>query len=157
LAREALVDGSGGGVRRAVGDQRARHRHGRSPRADIMRRSRFAVLWRAFFAQFFASESVTSDQQLRYAMVGILALILTPCLLILINVFPQFQLLVIRVGKIHPPPGVVVRATAMRNINAEDMIEWFISILVAYSMVTVGLIAAAAWDALSFDRRDAMV
>src|SRR5262249_34283837 len=65
--------------------------------------------------------------------------------------------LVIRVGKIHPPPGVVVRATAMRNINAEDMIEWFISILVAYSMVTVGLIAAAAWDALSFDRRDAMV
>jgi len=122
-----------------------------------MKRSRFAVLWRAFFAQFFASESVTSDQQLRYAMIGVLAFILAPCLLIMVEVFPQFQLLVIRVGRIHPPPGVIVRATAVRNINAEDMIEWFVSILVAYSMVTVGLIAAAAWDALSFDRRDAMV
>src|SRR5262249_4791208 len=124
---------------------------------NVMKRSRFAVLWRAFFAQFFASESVTSDEQLRHAMVGVLAFVLAPCLLIMINVFPQFQLLVIRIGRIHPPPGVVVRATAVRNITAEDMIEWFVSILVAYSMVTVGLVAAAAWDALSFDRRDAVV
>ena len=99
-----------------------------------MTRARFAVLWRAFFAQFFASESVTSDQQLRYAMIGVLAFILAPCLLIMVELFPQFQLLVIRVGRMHPPPAVIVRATAVRNINAEDMIEWFVSILVAYSV-----------------------
>jgi hypothetical protein len=120
-------------------------------------RSRFAVLSRAFFAQFFAGESATSDEQVRHALIGALAFILTPCLLILIQVFPQFQLLVIRVGRVRPPPGAIVRATAMRNINGEDMLEWTVSILVAYSMVAIGLVAAWAWDALAFDRRDAMV
>jgi hypothetical protein len=122
-----------------------------------MRRSPFVVLCRSFFARFFASESATSDEELRHAIIGVLAFILTPCLLILIEVFPQFQLLVIRVGRFHPPPGVVVRATAVRNINGEDMLEWTIAILVAYSMVSVGMIAVWVWDALGFDRRDAMV
>jgi hypothetical protein len=117
----------------------------------------FTVLFRTFFAQLFTSETVTSDVQLRQAMMWALAFILTPCLLILIQVFPQFQLLVIRIGRIHPPPGVIVRATAVRNLMAEDMIEWTIQILSGYSMVTVGLIAVFVWDALSFDRRDAMV
>jgi len=118
---------------------------------------RFGVLFRTFFAQLFTSETVTSDVQLRQAMVWVLAFILTPCLLILIQVFPMFQLLVIRIGRIHPPPGVIVRATAVRNLMAEDMLEWTIQVLVGYSMVTVGLIAVFVWDALSFDRRDAMV
>src|SRR5262245_1844558 len=122
-----------------------------------MTRAPFVVLCRAFFGRFFASESATSDEALRQAIVGVLAFILTPCLLILINVFPQFQLLVIRVGRVHPPPGVVVRATAVRNINAEDMLEWAVAILVAYSMVSIGLVAVWVWDALGFDRRDGMV
>src|SRR5262245_13949878 len=122
-----------------------------------MTRAPFVVLCRAFFGRFFASESATSDEALRQAIVGVLAFILTPCLLILINVFPQFQLLVIRVGRVHPPPGVVVRATAVRNINAEDMLEWAVAILVAYTMVSIGLVAVWVWDALGFDRRDAMV
>jgi len=122
-----------------------------------MTRAPFVVLCRAFFGRFFASESATSDEALRQAIVGVLAFILTPCLLILINVFPQFQLLVIRVGRVHPPPGVVVRATAVRNINAEDMLEWTVAILVAYSMVSIGLVAVWVWDGLGFDRRDGMV
>jgi len=122
-----------------------------------VRRSPFVVLCRAFFARFFASESATSDEALRQAIVGVLAFILTPCLLILINVFPQFQLLVIRVGRVHPPPGVVVRATAVRNINGDDMLEWAVAILVAYSMVSIGLVVVWVWDALGFDRRDGMV
>ena len=117
----------------------------------------FGVLFRTFFAQLFTSETVTSDVQLRQAMMWVLAFVLTPCLLILIQVFPLFQLLVIRIGRIHPPPGVIVRATAVRNLMAEDMLEWTIQVLVGYSMVTVGLVAVFVWDALSFDRRDAMV
>ena len=117
----------------------------------------FRVLFRTFIEQFFTSESVSSDVQLRQTIIAVLAFILTPCLLILLSVFPQFQLLVIRVGRVQLPPGVIVRATAVRNLMAEDMIEWIVGILVGYSMITVGLIAVFAWDALTFDRRDAML
>jgi hypothetical protein len=48
--------------------------------------SPFAVLWRAFFAQFFTSESVTSDDQLRQTIIWVLAFVITPCLLLLISV-----------------------------------------------------------------------
>ena len=137
----------------ATAVHRSRWRRWRASRL----RSREPVLFRAFFAQLFASESATSDVQLRQAMMWVLAFILTPCLLILVQVFPQFQLLVIRIGRVHPPPGVIVRATAVRNLMAEDMLEWTIQILSGYSMVTVGMIAVFVWDALSFDRRDAMV
>lgn len=122
-----------------------------------MRARPFHTLWRAFLAQFFTSESVTSDVQLRQSMVGVLAFILTPCLLILISIFPQYQYLVIRVSRLHMPPGAIVRATAVRNAMAEDMLEWIVAVLVGYSMITIGLIAVFAWDALAFDRRDAMV
>ena len=115
------------------------------------------TLFRAFFTQLFTSETVTSDVQLRQSIVWVLAFILTPCLILLLNVFPQFQYLTIRVGRVHPPPGVIVRATAVRNLMAEDMLEWAVAILVGYSAVTVGLVTAFVWDALSFDRRDAMV
>ena len=98
-----------------------------------------------------------SKKRCLIALLAVLAFILTPCLLILISVFPQFQLLVIRVGRIQLPPGVIVRATAVRNLMAEDMIEWIVSVLVGYSMITVGLVAVFAWDALTFDRRDAML
>jgi len=70
-----------------------------------VRRSPFVVLSRAFFARFFASESATSDEALRHA-----------------------------ISRVHPPPGVVVRATAVRNINAEDLLEWTVAILVAYCL-----------------------
>ena len=53
---------------------------------------------------------------MKRSIIWVLAFILTPCLLILLTVFPQFQYLVIRVGRVHPPPGVVTRATAVRNL-----------------------------------------
>ena len=115
------------------------------------------LLVRTFLAQFFSSETATSDVQLRQSMVWVLAFILTPCFIILVSVFPQYQLLAIHVGRVHPPPGVIIRATAVRNMLADDMLEWMLAILVGYSMATVGLVAVFAWDALSFDRRDAMV
>src|SRR5437773_11550078 len=41
-------------------------------------RSPFGVLCRTFFAQFFTSEVVTSDMRLRQAMIGVLAFLLMP-------------------------------------------------------------------------------
>ena len=115
------------------------------------------TLFRTFFAQFFTSDTVTSDVQMRQTIMSVLAFVLTPCFLILLGVFPQFQLLVIRVGRVHPPPGVITRATAVRNLLGEDMLEWSVAVLVGYSMITTGLVTAFVWDALSFDQRDAMV
>src|SRR5690349_12721483 len=83
-------------------------------------RSPFATLSRAFFAQFFGSESATSDEQLQRAMIGVVAFLITPALL-------------------------------------EPMTRQMATVYITYSMVGVGVISAVMWDALSFDRRDAMV
>jgi hypothetical protein len=55
------------------------------------------VLWRTFVAQFFASESATSDVQLRRSMIGILAALLPPGLFLMVEVFPLAALFLLRV------------------------------------------------------------
>jgi len=42
-----------------------------------LKASRFAILVREFFAQFFVSESATSDHQLRTAVIGVIAFLIT--------------------------------------------------------------------------------
>ena len=107
--------------------------------------SPLAALSQAFFGQFFTSESVTSDIQLRQAIVWVLAFLLTPGLLLMIQVFPHYQYIFIRAAVLHAP-GMV-----------EDMLDWLAFVFVTYSMASMGLIAAFMWDSLGFDRRDALV
>ncbi len=106
----------------------------------------FATLFKSFFEQLFTSESVTSDDHLRTAIVGVLAFVITPGVVLLLEVFPEYQSAVIRVKVLHAPTALI-----------DDLLEWIVLILVTYSMVTVGLVATAVWDALTFDRRDAMM
>jgi hypothetical protein len=101
---------------------------------------RFEVLCRAFFAQFFASESVASDHQLRQAMIGVLAFLITPALLIPVQMNGAFEFAAIRF------PALL-----------EPLTQLMATIFITYSMVSIGVIAAVVWDTLSFDRRDAMV
>jgi hypothetical protein len=108
--------------------------------ASRVPRSRFEVLCRAFFAQFFSSETVTSDEQMQRAMVGVLAFLITPALLSPIQMASAFELAAIRF------PAML-----------EPMTRQMATVYITYSMVGVGVIAAVMWDALSFDRRDAMV
>jgi len=108
--------------------------------ASRVPRSRFEVLCRAFFAQFFSSESATSDEQLQRAMAGVLAFLITPALLSPIQMAASFELAAIRF------PAML-----------EPMTRQMATVYITYSMVGVGVIAAVMWDALSFDRRDAMV
>ncbi len=103
------------------------------------------ILFRTFFARFFASETVTSDVRLRQTMIWVLAFLVTPGFILLIELFPAFQAVVLR-AKRFGTPGLV-----------DDWLEWIVFVFVTYSMVTVGLIAVFVWDALDFDRRDAMV
>src|SRR5262245_38422209 len=106
--------------------------------------SPFVVLWRAFFAQFFASESATSDVQLRQAIIWALAFLITPGMLLVVQVVGQSHYLFIRARVLHKPWLV------------DDLLAGLAAVLVTYSMVTIGFIAVFVWDALAFDRRDAM-
>jgi hypothetical protein len=103
------------------------------------------TLFQTFFRQFFASESVTSDMQLRQTIVWILAFLIAPLLILTIQIFPHFASVAIRAVRFHDTELL------------DDTLEWIELLFVSYSMVTIGLITVFVWDALSFDRRDAMV
>src|SRR5262249_11201705 len=111
-------------------------------RAFISRvpRSPFETLTRAFFSQFFSSETVTSDEQMQRAMIGVLAFLIPPARPGPIRAASSFELGAIRF------PALL-----------EPMTRQMATVYITYSMVGVGVIAAVMWDALSFDRRDAMV
>jgi hypothetical protein len=103
------------------------------------------TLFQTFFRQFFASESVTSDMQLRQTIIWILAFLIAPLLILTIQIFPHFASVAIRAVRFHDTELL------------DDTLEWIELLFVSYSMVTIGLITVFVWDALSFDRRDAMV
>jgi len=106
----------------------------------------FSLLWRLFFAQFFTSESVTSDIQLRERAVWVLAFLLMPVVVIVILLYPQFTIAVIRARAGRGPASYV-----------DDMLEWVAFVLTTYSMAGTGFITVLAWDALTFEHRDAMI
>ena len=108
-------------------------------------RSPFGVLCRTFFAQFFTSEIVTSDMRLRQAMIGVLAFLLMPGVMIMTGGVKELEMIAFRARLLH--------ASGM----LEPVLAYLASTLITYSMVTVGFIAILEWDALGFDRRDAMV
>jgi hypothetical protein len=103
-------------------------------------KSQFAVLWRAFFAQLFTSESATSDLQFRQAMIGGITFLLPPGIFILVSVFPEYENIV------QFRPRLIDEARLRIAM-----------VLVGYAMVTVGFVAIFVWEALTFERRDAMV
>jgi hypothetical protein len=102
-------------------------------------------LFRNFFEQFFTSESISSEDHLRQAIVGVLAFLLLPGLILLVELFFDYQ-------------GIVLRAIRYQQFDRlDDTLLCVGFVFITYSMVTVGFIAVCLWDALTFDRRDAMV
>ena len=108
-------------------------------------RSPFAVLCRTFFAQFSISEKVTSEIRLHQAMIGVLAFLLMPGVMMMSDGVKQLEMVELRARRLH--------ASGM----LEPVLAYLASDLIMYSMVTVSFIAVLEWDALGFDRRDAMV
>jgi hypothetical protein len=108
-------------------------------------RSPFGVLCRSFFAQFFTSETATSDIRLHQAMSGVLTVLLMPGLLMAGNGVSQLQRVELLARQLH--------ASGM----FEPVLADSASQLIAYSMLVVGFLTVLVWDALAFDRRDAMV
>jgi hypothetical protein len=103
-------------------------------------KSQFAVLWRAFFAQFFTSESATSDVLVPQAMIGAITFLLPPGIFLLVAVFPEYENIV----QFRP-----------RQIDEARM--RIAMVLIGYAMVTIGFVAVFVWEGLTFERRDAMV
>jgi hypothetical protein len=103
-------------------------------------RSPFRILFREFFGQFFASETVTSDIRLRRAMIAVVAFLLTPGYMLALRSFSAFAM-----------------AAARGPEFVEPLTRLFTTIYLMFSTVATGLVAAFVWDALSLDRRDAMV
>jgi hypothetical protein len=108
-------------------------------------RSPFGVLCRTFFAQFFTSETVTSDIRLHQAACGVFTLLLMPGLMMMIEGLGKLQAAELRARQLH--------ASGM----LEPVLASLASSLITYSMATVSFIAVIEWNALGFDRRDAMV
>lgn len=107
------------------------------PRRDA---SPFVVLWREFFGQFFSSEWVTSDIQLRQTIIWAFAFLITPGFFLVVKVLPAYKF-----------------SLAVDAAVAAQILTLLGSIFVTYSMVTIGFIAVFVWDSLTFDTRDAMV
>ena len=103
-------------------------------------RNAFRFLFREFFAQLFASESAMSDHQVKVAMIGVLAFLITPTLFLPIRLAEKFELASLRFPLMVDP---------LTRQNA--------TMFVTFAIVAIGLIAAFEWDTLAFDRRDAMV
>src|SRR5437667_8991198 len=101
---------------------------------------RFLVLFHEFCAQFFASESATSDHHVRQAIIGVLAFLITPGFLFPLQLSGAFEFAAIRFPAMLDP--LIRRVT---------------TIFITYGIVSIGVIAAFTWDSLGFDRRDAMV
>ncbi len=105
----------------------------------------FRILWRTFLEQFAANESATSDLQMRRAIIGVFAFLVTPGIYIMMSTVGSFEILRLVAKARHMPELVETRLLQMAIV------------FVAYSMVTTGLITVFIWDTLVFDKRDAMV
>jgi len=107
------------------------------------RRPPFVVLFREFFSQFFTSETVSSDDQLRQTLVWVVVFLFLPGVMLMVQLLFEYA-------------GVVIRAIKLQQFDRlDDTLEWIAFLYITYSMVTVGFIAVMAWDGLTFDRRDA--
>ncbi len=105
----------------------------------------FKILWRVFVTQFAANESATCDMQMRRAIIGVVTFLITPGVFLIGKTMTSFELTLL----------------IARHNNMPRLIETYhaqVAVLfVAYSMITTGLLTVFIWDALVFDKRDAMV
>jgi hypothetical protein len=105
----------------------------------------FTLLWRMFVEQFAANESATSDLQMRRAIIGVVTFLITPGVFLIGKTMTSYELTLLLARHNNTPQLV-------ENYHAQVAV-----LFVAYSMITTGLLTVFIWDALVFDKRDAMV
>jgi hypothetical protein len=115
------------------------------PASSRLASSLWVVLLRAFLTQFFASESVNEETHRRQTVAWVLAFLVVPGLFLVVRMLPAYRLTLLRAQTFGMPELV------------DQLLIAIGSVFVVFSMVTTGFIAAFTWEALAFDRRDAMV
>ena len=110
-----------------------------------LRTSPFLVLWRTFVVQFYTSESLAVEVQLRQTIASVLAFLIVPGIFIVSQTIFSYPFTVLRASTLGMPGLVDQFLIAMG------------AVFVVFSTITTGFIAAFLWDTLAFDRRDAMV
>ena len=98
-----------------------------------------------FVEQFAANESATSDIQMRRAIIGVITFLVMPGLFLMMRTMSGYELMV-KVARARDMPQIV-----------EGFLAQMAVLFVSYSMISTGLLTAFIWDALVFDKRDAMV
>jgi hypothetical protein len=106
----------------------------------LRERDAFRILFREFFAQLFISESSLSDHQVKVAMIGVLTFLIMPGFFIPVRLIDAFEL-----------------AAAHFPILVSPLTRLMATVFVTFALVAVGVVAAFEWEALTFERRDAMV
>ena len=102
--------------------------------------SPFRLLAREFFSRLFQTEIQVSDHQLRTAMIGVFAFLITPGLIVPLQFATAFRL-----------------AARRDPLLLNGLTRLFATTFLVYAMVTTGVIAVFEWDELVLDRRDAMI
>jgi hypothetical protein len=105
----------------------------------------FKILWRTFVEQFAANESATSDIQMRRAIIGVVTFLITPGVFLIGKTMSSYELTLL-IARHKNMPQLI------ENYHAQMAV-----LFVSYSMITTGLLTVFIWDALVFDKRDAMV
>src|SRR5918999_1770555 len=105
----------------------------------------FKILWRVFIEQFAANESATSDIQTRRAIIGVITFLVMPGLFLMMRTMSGYEVMV-KVARAKDTPQIV-----------EGFLAQMAVLFVSYSMISTGLLTVFIWDALVFDKRDAMV
>jgi hypothetical protein len=105
----------------------------------------FTLLWRVFVEQFAANESATSDLQMRRAIIGAITFLIVPGLFLMMKTMPDYEMLLMVAKARNMPQWIDIRLAQLAVL------------FVSYSMCTTGLLTVFIWDALVFDKRDAMV
>ena len=76
------------------------------------RASSFAILWRVFLEQFTANESATSDLQMRRAIMGVFAFLITPGLYLMMKTMPDYELMLLVAKARNMPQWIETRLAA---------------------------------------------
>ena len=86
----------------------------------------FRLLCRGFFDQFYAGESTASEMRLRQAVMWMVAFLIAPGVILLLELLPRYQWVLIRATRFHD------------QALLDDTLEWTALLFITHSMATIG-------------------
>jgi hypothetical protein len=111
----------------------------------LRERQQVSVLARSFFSRFFENELTGVSTDVRHSFIWLIAALATPSFMMPIFKLGGWGIMAVTPG---PEGGVEF----LRKASAVDKV-----FVIAYTMASVGVLAAVVWQSLLVDRRDVLV